>query len=141
MQTAALLLSKAEVNHSRSLSDLEALVQYVRTVMNSDQFGQVRILYLDQKYQLLEDEVRPRWVAHSSSGSEAVIRRGLEVRAVKIILASKHCGSDASLSNAELGMTVELANKAKSLSMTVADHIIITENDWLSCHREGWLPI
>ena len=84
------------------------------------------VLYLDKKNQLILDEILNRGtVDHAPVYPREVVRRALEVSASAIILVHNHPSGDPTPSRADIQMTKQIVEAARSLSVEVHDHLIV----------------
>jgi DNA repair protein RadC len=66
-----------------------------------------------------------------------VFKMALEQNAVSIILVHNHPSGNLKASEADIKITKQLKLAGEQLSITVLDHIIITENSYLSFKDEN----
>jgi DNA repair protein RadC len=108
------------------ISSWTALVAYVRVALQHEAREQFRVLYLDKKNQLILDEVLNRGtVDHAPVYPREVVRRALEVSASAIILVHNHPSGDPTPSRADIQMTKQVVEAARSLGVEVHDHLIV----------------
>jgi DNA repair protein RadC len=102
------------------------LIDYCRTAMAYEDVEQFRVLFLDKKNRLIEDEVQQTGtVDHTPVYPREVLKRSLELGATALILVHNHPSGDPSPSAADIQMTRQIIDVAKPLNITVHDHIII----------------
>ncbi|MBG7615130.1 DNA repair protein RadC [Brevundimonas sp. BAL450] len=108
------------------ISSWTALVSYVRVALQHEPREQFRVLYLDKKNQLQHDEILNRGtVDHAPVYPREVVRRALEVSASAIILVHNHPSGDPTPSRADIQMTKQIVEAARSLGVEVHDHLIV----------------
>ena len=108
------------------ISSWTALVAYVRVALQHEPREQFRVLYLDKKNQLILDEILNRGtVDHAPVYPREVVRRALEVSASAIILVHNHPSGDPTPSRADIQMTQQIVEAARSLGVEVHDHLIV----------------
>ena len=108
------------------ISSWTALVAYVRVALQHEPREQFRVLYLDKKNQLILDEILNRGtVDHAPVYPREVVRRALEVSASAIILVHNHPSGDPTPSRADMQMTKQIVEAARSLSVEVHAHLIV----------------
>jgi DNA repair protein RadC len=140
VQAASLRLAKAEVMGRPVLSNWNALMDYLNAVMGRERVEQFRILFLDSKNRLLADEAQARGtVNHTPVYPREVVKRALELQATALILAHNHPSGDPTPSAEDILMTRQIVDAAKTLSITVHDHVIIGNGSWSSLRKEGLL--
>jgi DNA repair protein RadC len=140
VQAAAVRLARAEVAGGPVLSNWDALMAYLNAVMARERIEQVRILYLDSRNRLLADEAQARGtVNHTPVYPREVVRRALELQATALILTHNHPSGDPTPSADDIAMTRAIVAAARTLSITVHDHVIVGNGRWLSFRKEGLL--
>ena len=83
-----------------------------------------RVLFLDKKNGLIADEVQGSGtVDHAPVYPREVMRRALELSATAIVLVHNHPSGDPTPSTQDVKMTLDIITVAKSLGVTVHDHI------------------
>ena len=99
---------------------------------------QFRILFLDKKNVLIADEVQQTGtVDHTPVYPREVMRRALELSATALILVHNHPSGDPTPSRADVEMTNQIAEIAKTLNITVHDHVVIGKTGHVSMKGLG----
>ena len=94
--------------------------------MARDPREQFRALFLDRKNTLVADEVQSRGtVDHTPVYPREIVKRALELSASALILVHNHPSGDPTPSRADIEMTRQIAEAAKTLGITVHDHLVI----------------
>lgn len=115
------------------LSSWTQLIDYCRTQMAYEAVEQFRIFYLDKKNRLIADEVQQTGtVDHTPVYPREVIKRALELGATGIILVHNHPSGETSPSAADVRITREIADVARSLGITLHDHLIVGKSGYTS---------
>ena len=128
---------KAKANEV-TLSSWRALVDYCMLQMAREANEQFRILFLDRKNKLIKDEVQNRGtVDHTPVYPREVVKRALELSASSIILVHNHPSGDPTPSTADVEMTKQIVEAAKTLDITVHDHLIIGRSGHASLRQLG----
>ena len=119
-------VTKEEANKRTVISSWTALLAYVRLSLQHEPRGQFRVLYLDKKNQLILDEIQNRGtVDHAPVYPREVVRRALELSASAMIIVHNHPSGDPTPSRADIDMTKQVVEAARSLSLQVHDHLIV----------------
>lgn len=119
-------------------SNLEKVVDYCRLAMEHLREEQLRLLFLDKKYQLIADEVQQTGtVDHTPVYPREVIKRALELGASGIILVHNHPTGDPTPSRADVEVTKEIQEACVKLGIEVHDHIIIGKKEHISFRAKG----
>jgi DNA repair protein RadC len=113
--------------HGKSvLQSWQQVLDYCATTMAYDDREQLRILYLDQKNQVLCDEVQQTGtVNHTPIYPREVMKRAFEVGASAIILVHNHPSGDPTPSRADIDMTLKIQRVGADLGVTLHDHVIV----------------
>jgi DNA repair protein RadC len=126
VQAAAHRLAKGQVQKRPVLSSWSAVLDYVRAAQAFAEKEQFRILFLDKRNQLIADEVQQQGtVDHTPVYPREVVKRALELSATAIILVHNHPSGDPTPSRADIDMTKQVAEVAKTLGIQLYDHIIV----------------
>ncbi len=126
IQAVALRIARAPVVGRTVISSWTALLAYVRVALAHEPREQVRVLFLDNKNQLIADEVMNHGtVDHAPVYPREVMRRALELSAAAVILVHNHPSGDPSPSRADIDMTHQVAEAGRALSIRVHDHLIV----------------
>lgn len=124
--TVAQRMLKRELREKKVLSSWSSVIDYCHAVMAYETTEQFRILFLDKRNTLIADEIQGRGtVDHTPVYPREVVKRALELSATAIILVHNHPSGDPTPSRADIDMTHLIISSARSLGITVHDHIII----------------
>lgn len=119
-------VAKEEANRRTVISSWSALLAYVRLSLQHEPREQFRVLYLDNKNQLILDEIQNRGtVDHAPVYPREVVRRALELSAKSMIIVHNHPSGDPTPSRADIAMTKQVIEAARSLEVAVHDHLIV----------------
>ncbi|MFE9085050.1 RadC family protein [Brevundimonas sp. NPDC003935] len=119
-------VAKEEANKRTVISSWTALLAYVRLSLQHEPREQFRVLYLDKKNQLILDEIQNRGtVDHAPVYPREVVRRALELSASAMIIVHNHPSGDPTPSRADIDMTRQVIEAARSLAVQVHDHLIV----------------
>ena len=138
IQATASRLAKENVLDAPILSSWSALIEYCRAEMQFEAKEQFRVLFLDKKNRLIEDEIMGKGtVDRAPVYPREVIKRALDLSATALILAHNHPSGDPSPSQSDIDMTQKIINAGKTMGIVVHDHIIIGRNDIVSFKTLG----
>ena len=108
------------------ISSWSALLNYVRVALQHEPREQFRVLYLDNRNQLILDEIQNRGtVDHAPVYPREVVRRALELSAKSMIIVHNHPSGDPTPSRPDIDMTKQVIEAARALSVQVHDHLIV----------------
>lgn len=140
VEAAAHRLSRARVMRRPIVSSWQALLDYCHATMAHRATEQFRILFLDTKNVLIADEEQAKGtVDHVPVYPREVVKRALELNAASIILVHNHPSGDPTPSQADIDMTRAIVAAARTLSITVHDHLIVGRSREISFQSEGLL--
>jgi DNA repair protein RadC len=126
VHAAANRLVRGEVKRRPVLSSWSGVLDYCRTTMAFAEKEQFRILFLDKRNQLIADEVQQEGtVDHTPVYPREVVKRALELSATALVLVHNHPSGDPTPSRADIQMTEQIIEVARSLGIAVHDHIIV----------------
>ncbi len=116
----------AKIKNKPVISNWENLLAYCQAAMGSEREEQFRLLFLDNKNQLMADEVQHNGtVNHTAAYPREVIRRALDHGASAVILVHNHPSGDPTPSAADIKLTKDIIAAATPLGIRVHDHLII----------------
>lgn len=122
-------LLKAEVKDKPVIQSWAALMDYCTLAMGKNKIEEFRVLFLNHKNALIADEVMQRGtVDHTPVYPREIVKRALELAASSLILLHNHPSGDPTPSKADIDMTKKIIEAAKSVNITVHDHVIISES-------------
>ena len=137
---AAALLGREESLNGEVLNSWDRLVAYLRTRMAHEKNECFRVLYLDTRNRLIEDEEQQRGtVNHTPVYPREVMKRALELTASAVIMVHNHPSGDPSPSKADIDMTRQVRDVGKSLGIVLHDHVIVARGGHSSFRAMGLL--
>jgi DNA repair protein RadC len=140
IEAAALRLSKTRLINRPVLSSWNALLDYCASAMARAEREEFRVLFLDRKNVLIADEIQSQGtIDHTPVYPREIMRRALELSASAMILVHNHPSGDPTPSRADIDMTREIVEAAKSLRITVHDHLVVGRGGTASFKALGLL--
>ena len=137
---AAERLARDELAAAPVLGNWDKLLKYCRTAMSREGREQFRVLYLNRKNVLIKDEVQWRGtIDHTPLYPREVVKRALELQAAALIMVHNHPSGDPTPSQADIDMTRQVAEAAKSMGIVLHDHLIIAKSGHTSFRDMGYL--
>ncbi|MEM8977493.1 MAG: DNA repair protein RadC [Pseudomonadota bacterium] len=126
IKAAALRLLQTSVLDKPILSSWSDVLAYCQAAMAKEEKEQFRILFLDKKNRLIEDEVQSRGtVDHTPVYIREVVKRALELSASALLLVHNHPSGDPHPSRTDIEMTRRIAQAAEPFGIVIHDHIIV----------------
>lgn len=133
VRAAAARLLKGDLAERPLLSSFDAVLDYCRAAMAFQSTEQFRVLFLDKKNRLLADEVQQQGtVDHTPVYPREVVKRAIELGATALILVHNHPSGDPSPSKADIAMTREIVDAAKTVEIVIHDHIVVARSGYAS---------
>lgn len=130
--------SRENIQAQPVISSWTALLSYVRTSLQHEKREQFRVMFLDNKNQLIADELMGQGtVDHAPVYPREIARRALELAASSLILIHNHPSGDPKPSRADIDITHEIIDALRSLNITVHDHLIAAKTGVTSFKTEG----
>lgn len=122
------------------LNDYDALAAYCRARMGRRPVEEFRILFLDKRNRLILDERQSSGtIDQAPAYPREVCRRALDVGSASIILVHNHPSGDPTPSAADVELTRRIQAAAKTLNISVFDHLVVTRGQILSFRSRGLL--
>jgi DNA repair protein RadC len=129
---------KSEILNQPVIQSWSALIDYCKLVMGKEKIEQFRVLFLNHRHALIADEVMQQGtINHTPVYPREIIKRALEHSAAAIILLHNHPSGDPTPSKADIDITHKIIEAAATISVTVHDHVIITETGHYSFKSFG----
>lgn len=121
------------------LNNWRAVVDYASALLKNLNYEVFRVLFLDKKHQLIEDELLG--IGENDQvfvSAKAVAKKALLLSAKSVILMHNHPSGELRASASDIKTTNEITAVLRILEIEVLDHLIITPNGYFS-FREGGL--
>ncbi|MBW8860741.1 MAG: DNA repair protein RadC [Caulobacter sp.] len=126
LHEAALRAGRDKLAKRTVISSWTALLGYVRVALANEPREQFRVLFLDNKNQLIADEVMNHGtVDHAPVYPREVMRRALELSSSNLILLHNHPSGDPTPSRPDIEMTKQIVEAGKALKIGVHDHLVV----------------
>jgi len=140
VSAAAKAMLREEVMDRPVISNWQALLDYLRSVLAHVEKEHFRVLYLDRKNRLIADEAQSEGtVDHTPVYPRELAKRALDLAASAVILVHNHPSGDPKPSKADIQLTRSLRDGLKALNITVHDHLIISKSGHSSFKTLGLL--
>lgn len=120
------------------LASWQALLDYLRADMGALIHERVRVLYLDNKNQLIRDHVMSDGsVDQSAVYVREVVKRALDLGATSLILVHNHPSGDTTPSRQDIAITRDIADACTRMGIALHDHVIIGQDGHSSMKAQG----
>ncbi len=131
-------VTKEEAGKRTVIASWSALLAYVRLSLQHEPREQFRVLYLDNRNQLILDEIQNRGtVDHAPVYPREVVRRALELSAKSMIIVHNHPSGDPTPSRPDIDMTRQVIEAARALDLSVHDHLVVGRDGVASFKQLG----
>ncbi len=138
VQASAMLMMKHDVINKPVLNSWSRLINYCQSTMAHEKKENFRILFLNKKNALIADEIQQTGtVDHTPAYPREILKRALEHGATALILVHNHPSGDPTPSNQDIDLTRHIIEAARPLSITIHDHIIVSQNGTASMKNLG----
>lgn len=122
------------------LNNWQAVLDYSCALLKNLNYEVFRVLFLDKKHQLIEDELLGVGENdHVFVSAKAIAKKALILHASSVILLHNHPSGEARASANDIKTTNEIAAALKNLEIKILDHLIILPSGYFSFKEEGLL--
>ncbi len=131
---------KIQAKNKPILNNWQLVLDYVSAALKGLNHEVFRVLFLDKKHQLIEDEL----VAIGENdnvvvSSKTIAKKALLLSAESVILFHNHPSGELRASAADISVTKEIIMSLRGLEIKVIDHIIISDVGYFSFKENGLL--
>lgn len=131
---------KNSVKMKPILNNWQAVLDYVSASLKNLNHEVFRVLFLDKKHQLIEDELLGIGEnGHVFVSAKTIAKKALILHAASVILLHNHPTGEAKASASDIKTTKEISTVLKNLDIKILDHLIIAKGACLSFAAEGLL--
>jgi DNA repair protein RadC len=135
---AACRMIKEDITENPILDSWKSLIDYCRATMGHIKTEQFRVLYLDKKNMIIQDELQEiGTVDHTPVYPREIVKRALYLEASNIILVHNHPSGNTKPSQADIDMTKRIIQACHTVGITVHDHVIISSKSHFSFKTHG----
>jgi DNA repair protein RadC len=140
VEAAALRLARAEVLDRPVLGSWSGVIDYLRIRMAHAEVEQFRVLFLDSKNGVIEDEELQRGTVNQTAVyPREIVKKALHHGATALILVHNHPSGDPTPSRADIEMTRQVREAAEKLGVALHDHVVIARGRHASFKSMGLL--
>jgi DNA repair protein RadC len=120
------------------ISEAEQVAAFIRTVLTDNSREHCIALYLDGAHQIASYSIVSIGGANSAPlAPREVFQRAVLVGAISVILAHNHPSGVLTPSPADLEITKRMKDAGEILGITVLDHVILSDSDYLSMRQDS----
>lgn len=140
IEAAAFDLLRSDMIGKPVLNSSEKLSSYLQATMAQATTEHFRVLFLNKKNELIEDEIQQSGtVDHTQAYPREIMKRALELSATALILVHNHPSGDSKPSNPDIVMTKQIIEAGRPFSIVIHDHIIVSKHGTSSMKQLGLL--
>jgi len=133
-------MAREELLERPLLNSLDKVAKYCRAQMGHSEVEQFRVLYLDQRHALIQDETQQRGTVNEVAAyPREILRRALNLGAVGLVLVHNHPSGNLKPSPGDVEITREIQKAADSVGIALHDHLIVGRNGHVSLREMGKL--
>lgn len=130
-------LSLEKIQRRPLINSIDRVVEYYHLLLSNDIREQLRVMFLDNKSQLIaEEQIQSGTVNRTVFFPREIIKKALDYGASAIIVIHNHPSGDPTPSQQDIDMTKNLQKICKSIDIVLLDHIIIGANRITSFHNK-----
>ncbi|MBR2825773.1 MAG: DNA repair protein RadC [Solobacterium sp.] len=116
------------------------LIHYLKLKLGPLQQENLLVVYLDNANHIIQIETLfIGTVNHSIASPREIFQYALQYQANKIVLVHNHPSGNLEPSEADILFTMKVIEAGKLLDIKMMDHLIITQNGYLSFMEEGMI--
>jgi DNA repair protein RadC len=131
--------SKEKITPTVLLNSPQLIFEYLKEKIGKEKKEHFTIICLDTRNNLIVDEVSIGTLNASLVHPREVFRRAILNNSSHVIIAHNHPSGDPSPSEDDIITTRRLAESGKILGIAVADHMIVTQNKFVSLREQGFI--
>lgn len=120
------------------LNNWQAVLDYTSSSLKNLNYEVFRVLFLDKKHRLIEDELLG--IGENDRvfvSPKVIVKKALLLSAASIILVHNHPSGELRASSSDIKTTNEIAAVLKNLEIKILDHLIIGRDGHFSFREEG----
>jgi DNA repair protein RadC len=134
-------LGREELLDKPLLNSIEKVAKYCRAQMAHSGVERFRVLYLDQRHALIQDETQQTGTVNEVAAyPREIVRRALNLGAVGVVLVHNHPSGNLKPSPGDVDITREIARALEGVGIALHDHLIVGRNGHVSLREMGKLP-
>ena len=131
---------KGDLMQKPALNNWDRLLAYCHSEMAEDSIERFRVLYLNRKNILIEDEIHASGTIDGANVyTREIMKKAMNIGATALILVHNHPSGDPTPSQADIEITYSLRDTAKPLNIEIHDHLIISRSGHSSFKAMGLL--
>lgn len=131
---------KNSVGSKPVLNNWQAVLDYAYATLKNLNYEVFRVLFLDKKYRLIEDELMGIGENdHVFVSAKSIAKKALLLGASSVILMHNHPSGELQASLSDIQTTKEITAILKGLEVKILDHLIISPQGYFSFKENNLL--
>ena len=131
---------KGELMNKPVLNNWDRLLDYCHATMAEDSIERFRVLYLNRKNILIEDEIHASGTIDGANVyTREIMKKAMNIGATALVLVHNHPSGDPTPSMPDIEITNQIKDAGAPLNVTVHDHLIISRSGHSSFKSMGLL--
>jgi DNA repair protein RadC len=128
--------SREKIKQSLKLNSSEEIFNYLKEKIGKKKKEYFIVMFFDTKNNLIVDDISVGTLNASLVHPREVFNKAIEKHASYIVVAHNHPSGDIEPSDSDIKTTKRLIEAGKIIGITVADHIIVSRNGYISLRDE-----
>lgn len=129
---------KQDIMNKPALTNWDRVLDYCHAAMAEDDIERFRVLYLNRKNHLIEDEIHASGTIDGANVyTREILKKAMNIGATALVLVHNHPSGDPSPSQPDIDITNHIYNAAKPLNIELHDHLIISRTGHTSLRSMG----
>ncbi|MBQ7208575.1 MAG: DNA repair protein RadC [Lentisphaeria bacterium] len=124
-----------KLRKQKEINSVDDVGDFLRMKIGSGKKETLMVLYLDSRRHLIDYELYPGTVDHTSVYAREITERSLLCHACGIILAHNHPSGNCEPSEEDISLTRNLKETLARLGITLVDHVIVSPGECRSFAR------
>lgn len=133
--------SKEKIKPDNLFNSPEKVFEYLRENIGKEKKEHFMILCFDTRNNLINDDVSVGTLNASLVHPREVFKKAILNNSSHVIVAHNHPSGDPTPSDDDIATTKRLIEAGKILGISVVDHIIVTQNNFVSLRNKGIINI
>jgi DNA repair protein RadC len=129
--------AKEKINPNTLLDSPQLIFEYLKEKIGKEKKEHFTIICLDIRNNLLVDEVSIGTLSASLVHPREVFKKAILNNASHVVIAHNHPSGNPTPSEEDILTTKRLVEAGKILGIAVIDHIIVTQNAFVSLKEQG----
>lgn len=123
-----LLDYKNYLNETPIFRDFNVLTNYCKTLLAQKLVEEFHVLYLDNNYRLLTDDLHSLGTINwAGIYPREIAKRALDINASHVVLMHNHPNGDGNFSTEDLKLTSDIQEILRAISVSVFDHLLFAD--------------